>query len=88
MAAKLPMGPPKLKVTISFTPREMEFIALRYVDCLQLKEIAERMGVSLRAVKEYSTLVIRCLGLHGTSRPNVTALQVMKLLLKHKIISA
>ena len=86
MAARLPTGPPKLTVEVEFTSRELEFISLRYGECLVFKDIAERMDVTDRMAREYSQSVIRRLGLTGFGRARCSILKVMKVLIQHGIV--
>jgi DNA-binding NarL/FixJ family response regulator len=62
---KLPDGPPSIRITVSFSEREIEFIHLRYEKCLTIKEIVEEMKTSLRTVKWYSTQILMRLGVRG-----------------------
>lgn len=86
---QLPKGPSsEMVITIRFTERELEFIKLRFGDNLGLKEIAEKMCISLRTSKAYSTAIINKLGIPNNPHdwyPNV--IRITKLLVKHGFLS-
>jgi predicted DNA-binding protein (UPF0251 family) len=81
-AVHLPQGPPKLVMEVRFSPRELEFIRLRYGIEKSLKEIAAAMNVSLRTAKSYSEVIGRKLGQFGGSQIRIT-----KILIRHGFIS-
>ena len=57
--AILPNGPPKTPLTVRFTPRELEFIELRYGQLKALKEICTIWGVSISTAKNHSSMIYR-----------------------------
>jgi DNA-binding NarL/FixJ family response regulator len=74
MAAKLPNGPPKPKLEVHFTPRELEFIELRYGQVLANKEIAAQWKISTRTVNWMSSVVLMKLGIQDQGHDIYTAL--------------
>lgn len=59
IGAILPNGPPKTPLTVRFTPRELEFIELRYGQLKALKEICTIWGVSMSTAKNHSSMIYR-----------------------------
>jgi len=57
---KIPLG--GTEVDIYFTPREMEFIRLRYQEELSVKTVADKMHIAERTVKGYQRVVYTQLG--------------------------
>jgi len=71
-----------------FTPREMEFIEYRYGQCLAVKTVAVKMGITLRTAKYFTGRVLARLGLSfelGSESP--AALNAMKKLIRMGIVS-
>lgn len=58
MPAKLPTGPPQLPLVIRFTPRELEYIELRFGQLKAQKEIAVQWCVHVNTVKAHSKMVL------------------------------
>jgi DNA-binding NarL/FixJ family response regulator len=74
MPAKLPNGPPKPKLEVHFTPRELEFIELRYGQVKAHKEIAAQWGISFRTVNWMAAMVLMKLGIQDQGHDVPTAL--------------
>jgi DNA-binding NarL/FixJ family response regulator len=55
---KLPTGPPQLPLEVRFTPRELEYIELRYGQLKGQKEIATLWGVHVNTIKTHSKMVL------------------------------
>lgn len=72
MPAKLPTGPPEPKLEVRFTPRELEYIELRYSKTLGYKEIAAMWDVSIRYVRSLGGTVYIKLNLQSTGTDTYT----------------
>jgi len=80
---KLPDGPPPRKLETSFTPRELEFIELRYNQAKGYKEIAAGWNLSVSYVRSLGTLVYMKLDLINTGFDTITlGLVAMKKLIQ------
>ena len=85
---KLPDGPPALYVIPRFSPRELEFIKLRYGQTRGFKEIMHMMNASLRNVKRLGAIIHAKLAVYvGVGEGNNGVIQATKRLIKLGIIS-
>jgi DNA-binding NarL/FixJ family response regulator len=85
--ARLSQGPPKLVTDVKFTPRELEYLDLRYQQELYVKEIADKMNVSERMVKYYSMRVYLKIGILSMVGDNAhRAIVTTKILAKNGFI--
>ena len=73
-AAILPSGPPKPPLTVRFTPREMEFIQLRFGQLKAIKEISAIWGVSISTAKNHSSMIYRKLDIPCNATDSPTAI--------------
>lgn len=82
----LPKGPPP-KLRVAFTPRELEFIELRYGQDLQIREIAETMNISTRMARLFSQIVFSRLGISEMGTGNMAEIiKATKRLVKYGFI--
>lgn len=72
--AILPNGPPKPPLTVRFTPRELEFIELRYGQLKAVKEISTIWGVSIGTAKNHSSMIYRKLDIPCNATDSPTAI--------------
>ena len=83
MSARLPKGPPPVMVELRFTPRELEYIDLRFGQILSLEKVAQEMKICRRTVQWFSEKIYMRLGMmpEGAGRYENT-IRITKLLIK------
>jgi predicted DNA-binding protein (UPF0251 family) len=85
---RLSQGPPKVTAEVHFSPRELEFIELRYGQALSMKEIAERMGVAKRTIAHFSNIMLLKLNIAATGgRDAPHIITITKFLVKNGFIT-
>ena len=81
----------KIQTTVIFSPRELEFVKLRYQDEKTLREVAVEMGVTLRMAKFYASAIYARLGIvqfeKVGSGTNTNIIRALKLLIAFGIVT-
>jgi DNA-binding NarL/FixJ family response regulator len=85
----LSQGPPLFTLEVRLSPRELQFVELRFGQCLGYKEIASQMNIVERTAKNYAQTIYLKLGVCalGSIGGSTAVIKATKILLAKGIIN-